>query len=274
MNSNSPQQASDESPFERLRAVMAALRDPAGGCPWDRAQTHATLIPYLLEETYEVVDAIERGDDAELCEELGDLLFQIVFHAQLAAERGNFVLPDVATAIADKLIRRHPHVFADATIRDADELRLAWARHKEAERRAKGLTDAESLLNGAIRAAPALMQAQDIQKRVARVGFDWPHVDGVIAKVREELEEIVEAHREGQAPARIREEVGDLLFAAVNLARHFGVDAEDALRGANNKFSGRFRALEREVRSLGKGPAECSATELEAAWVKVKQREG
>lgn len=264
----------NDAPFARLRAVMAALRDPAGGCPWDRAQTHRSLIPYLLEEAYEVVDAIERGDAVELCEELGDLLFQIVFHAQLAAERGAFELPDVAVTIADKLIRRHPHVFADSQIRDAEELRAAWQQHKDAERRAKGFDDFGSVLEGALRAAPALMQAQDIQKRVAKVGFDWDCIDGVIAKVREELDEIVAARAAAESPERVREEVGDLLFAVVNLARHLEVDAEDALRGANTKFSRRFRALEDRVVEMGKTPAACTVAELEVIWERVKQEDG
>lgn len=259
-----------EEAFARLDAVMAALRDPDRGCPWDRKQTHRSLIPYLLEEAHEVIDAIERDDEAELCEELGDLLFQVVFHAQLAREREAFALHDVATAVADKLVRRHPHVFGDVTYADEDAFRKAWDQHKRSEKQARRGADPGSVLADALRSAPALMQAQDIQKRVAKVGFDWTEVGGVFDKVREELAELAAAHAQAEGPQRLREEIGDLLFSVVNLARHLGVDAEDALRGANRKFTQRFEQVEQAARASGRQPAECTTAELEAFWQQAK----
>ncbi|WP_375396418.1 nucleoside triphosphate pyrophosphohydrolase [uncultured Sphingomonas sp.] len=219
--------------MERLVAVMARLRDPVTGCEWDVAQTFATIAPYTIEEAYEVVDAIERADLVELKDELGDLLLQVVFHARIAEEAGHFALSDVVAAICDKMERRHPHIFGAVT----DGGHSLWEEIKAGERGAKG---AESALDGVAIGLPALLRAEKLQKRAARVGFDWPDADGARAKIDEELAEVEtaasDAHRE--------EEVGDLLFAVVNWARKLEIDSEAALRGANAKFERRFRAME------------------------------
>jgi ATP diphosphatase len=221
------------SQFNRLAEVMARLRDPEGGCPWDLEQDFATIAPYTIEEAYEVADAIERGDLAGLREELGDLLLQVVYHAQMAAEAGAFDLADVASGIADKMIRRHPHVFGDVEVASAAAQTEAWEKLKAAEKPRAGALDGVAL------GLPALMRAQKLQKRAARVGFDWPDAQGPRAKIDEELAEIAAAPSERHA-----EEIGDLLFAVVNYARHLGVDAEEALRSANAKFERRFTAME------------------------------
>jgi ATP diphosphatase len=238
---------------ERLAAVMQRLRSP-DGCAWDREQTFATIAPYTLEEAYEVADAIERGNLDDLREELGDLLLQVVFHAQMAAEQGAFDLRDVAAGIADKMVRRHPHVFGDA-LAGADH-RDAWEALKAAEKSRTGALD------GVAHALPALLRAQKLQSRAARVGFDWPDVSGPRAKIDEELAEI-----EAAEPAQRAEEVGDLLFAVVNYARHLGIDAEEALRAANGKFERRFAAME-----LAAGPtfAALDLNAKEALWQSAK----
>ena len=216
-----------------LAAIMARLRDPDGGCPWDLEQTFATIAPYTIEEAYEVADAIERGDMAELKGELGDLLLQVVFHARMAEEAGAFALPDVIAAICDKMIRRHPHVFAQVGAGiDAAGVKDSWEASKAAERTGGALA-------GVALALPALMRAEKLQKRAARTGFDWPDASGARAKIDEELAEIADA-----SPAELEGEVGDLLFAAVNYARHLKIDPEQALRAANAKFERRFAAME------------------------------
>lgn len=242
--------------IERLVEIMARLRGP-GGCEWDRAQTFATIAPYTIEEAYEVADAIERGDLAELRDELGDLLLQVVFHSRIAEEAGAFALADVVAAISDKMERRHPHIFGDA--RDGGH--HLWEEVKAAERARKG---AASALDGVAAGLPALTRAEKLQKRAARVGFDWPDAAGPRAKVAEEL---AEADAAPDAAARA-DEIGDLLFAVVNWARHEGVDAEQALRAASAKFERRFRHMEQQA-----GPAfeRLSLAEKEALWVAAKQ---
>ncbi|MFC3713659.1 nucleoside triphosphate pyrophosphohydrolase [Sphingoaurantiacus capsulatus] len=244
--------------FARLAAVMRKLRDPDGGCPWDLEQNFATIAPYTIEEAYEVADAIERGDMAELREELGDLLLQVAYHAQMAAEAGAFTLADVAAGIADKMVRRHPHVFGDAEVADAAAQTDAWEKLKAAEKPRSGALDGVAL------GLPAMMRAQKLQKRAGRVGFDWPDADGPRAKIDEELAEIAEASDDTRA-----EEVGDLLFAVVNYARHLGIDAEEALRAANGKFERRFVAMEA---AAGTGFAALDLDAKEALWQAVKAK--
>ena len=241
--------------IERLVAIMTRLRDPEHGCEWDRAQSWATIAPYTIEEAYEVADAIARDDAADLKDELGDLLLQVVFHSRIAEEAGAFTLAEVVAGVSDKMERRHPHIFSNHGALD-------WEGSKADERAAKGVTGA---LDGVAVGLPALTRAEKLQNRAARVGFDWPDADGPRAKIEEELQEVVEAS--GDAVA---EEVGDLLFAVVNWARHLGVDAEAALRSANAKCEHRFRAMENEA-----GPAlpTLSLDEKEALWQRVKQRD-
>ncbi|MEE8333181.1 MAG: nucleoside triphosphate pyrophosphohydrolase [Alphaproteobacteria bacterium] len=253
--------------IQPLLDVMARLRDPDGGCPWDVEQDFGTIAPYTIEEAYEVADAIERGDMPALKDELGDLLFQVVFHSRMAEEKRAFAFGDVVAAITDKMIRRHPHVFADADIRSEADQTIAWEAQKAAERAA------DSALDGVALSLPALMRAEKLQKRAARVGFDWPDLAPVTAKVHEELDEIAEAVAEGQAPARLEEEVGDLLFACVNLARHLGVDPESALRAGNTKFERRFHGVEARLRADGKTPANSTLDEMEAQWEATKRAE-
>lgn len=252
--------------FRELVAIMARLRAP-GGCPWDREQSHESLRPYLLEEAYEVLEAIDQGSHDKLAEELGDLLLQIVFHAQIAAEEGRFTIGDVAAGISAKLRHRHPHVFADAEVRDSEEVIDNWEHLKRAERRN---SDRQSILDGIPAALPALRRATDVQKRVARVGFDWDDASGPAAKVREELAEIEEAGAEGDEQ-RVAEEVGDLLFAAVNLARRLGVDSEDALRVAVARFSERFRAMETMASDRGIQLEGLTLEQLDELWDAVKR---
>ncbi len=241
--------------IERLVAIMARLRDPQHGCAWDVAQTWASIAPYTIEEAYEVADAIARDDAADLKDELGDLLLQVVFHSRIAQEAGAFTLADVVTSISDKMERRHPHIFGDATASPG------WEELKAAERRDK---DDPSALAGVAAGLPALMRAVKLQKRAARVGFDWPDAEGPRAKIHEEIEEIADAPVD-----EIEEEVGDLLFAVVNWARHLGVDPETALRAGNAKFERRFRDMEQIG---GNGFAPLTLDEKEALWQQVKQR--
>lgn len=242
-------------PIDRLVAIMARLRDPKHGCEWDRTQTWATIAPYTIEEAYEVADAIARGDVADLRDELGDLLLQVVFHSRIAEEAGAFTLADVATAISDKMERRHPHIFG--TQGGASD----WERSKADERAARGVTGA---LEGVTLGLPALIRAEKLQKRAARVGFDWPNADGPRAKIDEELAEI-----ETASPDHYTEEIGDLLFAVVNWARHLGVDAEAAVRAANAKFEHRFRGMEGLA---GPDFPNLSLDEQDALWREVKRR--
>ena len=255
----------DSPPLERLLAIMARLRDPQTGCEWDVTQTFATIAPYTIEEAYEVADAITRQDMASLREELGDLLLQVVFHARIAEEAGLFAFADVATAIADKLESRHPHVFGAASATDQPR-EQRWEQLKADERRAGGATSA---LDGGALALPALMRADKLQKRAARVGFDWDDPSGSADKVREELAELAAA---GSDDERL-EEAGDLLFAAVNAVRAYGIAPEDALRAANAKFERRFRAMEACALSDGEDFASLPLARQEALWQRVKAAE-
>jgi nucleoside triphosphate diphosphatase len=259
-------------PIDRLLAIMARLRDPERGCPWDRKQNYASLVPHTLEEAYEVADAIERNAMADLQEELGDLLFQVVFYTQLAREAGHFDFAGVASAAGDKLIRRHPHVFSATTAgADAAALRAAWERQKTAERAAKG--GSGGWLGGIAHALPALTRAEKLQRRAARVGFDWEHPGEVIEKVREELAEVAGA-LEGKAdPLQIAHEIGDLLFSCVNLARHLRVDAEQALRQANHRFERRFGHVETALAREGKNLESASLPEMDRLWDEAKRLE-
>lgn len=255
---------------QRLLDIMARLRDPEGGCPWDREQDFASIAPYTLEEAYEVAEAIAHGDSEELRDELGDLLFQVVFHARMAEERGWFAFTDVVEAICDKMIRRHPHVFADAEVADAREQTEAWEAMKARERADRRQDD--SALAGVSLALPGLTRARKLQARAARVGFDWPDAAGVLAKVREELDEL-EQVLDGGSPEAIEEELGDLLFAVVNLARHRELDPEAAMRAANAKFMGRFQAMERRARARGEDLAVLSPEAMDELWEAVKAGE-
>jgi ATP diphosphatase len=252
--------------MERLLTIMRRLRDPETGCPWDVAQSFETIAPYTIEEAYEVADAIQRGDAEDLLDELGDLLLQVVFHAQMADEKGWFGFADVEAAISDKMERRHPHVFGDADIDSADAQTLAWEVQKAEERRARGQ---HSLMDGVAAGLPEWMRAKKIQKRAAEAGFDWPSAEPVLDKLAEESREVREAMDSGNE-ANIEEEVGDLLFAVVNLARQLRVDPGKALRAANAKFEQRFRAMEERA-----GGADALAAldldEQEALWQAVKQ---
>ena len=253
----------------RLIEIMARLRDPENGCPWDQKQDFASLIPYTLEEAYEVADAVDREDFHDLREELGDLLLQVAFHARLAEERTLFVFEDVAAAICDKLVRRHPHVFAGMDF-DSDMARLHfWENSKLEEKKAKGSQEPEGALAGIPANLPALMQAQKLQKRASRFGFDWTEVSPVYAKVEEELAELRIAQESGNKE-HVQEEVGDLLFAAVNLSRHLGVDAEAALRASNRKFTQRFGFVEQRLKTQHRPMAEATATELDELWEQAK----
>lgn len=249
-----------QPPIDRLLAIMRQLRNPDGGCEWDLAQDFSTIAPYTIEEAYEVSDAIAGGDPAAICDELGDLLLQVVFHSQIAADGGLFGFDDVANAISDKIERRHPHIFGDG---QTDDVRQQWEQIKAAERTADGPASA---LAGVALSLPALLRAQKLQGRAARVGFDWPDVDGPRDKIAEELAEVAAATTDAER----QEEVGDLLFAVVNYARHLGIDAEGALRGANNKFARRFAAMEdRAGGSLSGLPLDTQ----ESHWLAVKALE-
>ena len=253
-----------------LLATMARLRDPETGCPWDVRQDHASLIPFLIEEAYEVIDAIERKDLAELRAELGDLLLQVVFHAQLAAERGDFNFEDVAAGINDKLVRRHPHVFADAVFATDDERQQAWEQAKADERQEKQAAGSfVSVLDGVAESLPALMHCEKIQDRAANFGFDWPEAEPVFEKVLEELDETKEAWHSGNQ-THIEEEIGDLLLVTVNLARHLKVNPEHALKKSTRKFSRRFQFIEQQVAASGRDLKQCSLPELDAFWDEAK----
>jgi ATP diphosphatase len=248
--------------LDRLLRIMAHLRDPVNGCEWDRAQRFETIVPHTIEEAYEVADAVARGDIDDIRDELGDLLFQVVFQARIAQEAGHFAFDDVAKSIANKLEARHPHIFADAE-HPGEARDERWEALKAAERAEKG---AESALDGVALALPALMRAEKLQKRAARTGFDWPDPVGPAEKLVEEIEELAEA-----SPAKQLEEAGDLLFAAVNLVRAYGIKAEDALREANDKFERRFRAMEQIAGQAFPG---LTLEQQEGLWQQVKQDEG
>ena len=255
----------DAGQMERLRAIMHRLRAP-GGCPWDAEQTHESLLPNLIEEAYELVDAIRSGDIAHMREELGDLLLQVVFHSELAGEAGHFHLDDVARGISDKLVHRHPHVFASSDAATTDAVLAQWDVIKRAE---KGDQE-KPYLHGVGRGLPALPRAAKLQKKAAKVGFDWPDASGVIAKIREELVEVEQA-MEGGSPHAIEEEFGDLLFSVVNLIRHRGADPELLLAAANTKFERRFEAMESVLKLDGITLAAAGLDTMESAWQRAKQ---
>jgi MazG family protein len=260
--------------FRDLARIMARLRDPVSGCPWDLEQDFATIAPYTIEEAYEVADAIERADMGELRDELGDLLFQVMFHSRMAEEQGAFALADVVAAINDKMIRRHPHVFGgEGDGRSADEQTVAWEAVKAAERASKAGGDAPpSALDGVARALPALLRAEKLQKRAARTGFDWTETPPIFDKLEEEIAEVKEAIASGDADA-VEDEVGDLLFVVANLARRLSVDPEQALRKANAKFERRFRAMEQASKADAVEFASLTLDEQEAYWQRVKKAE-
>ncbi len=258
------------APIERLKSIMVRLRDPVGGCPWDVEQTFATIAPYTLEEAYEVADAIDRGDFDDLRSELGDLLFQVIFHARMAEEKGLFAFDDVTAAIADKLERRHPHVFGDEAARpDGASQKLRWEDIKAAERAEKAQ---HGVLDDVPVGLPALHRAAKLTKRAARVGFDWPSTDEVFAKLEEEIGELKAEIAAGDAQ-KAAEEMGDLLFVVANLARKLGVEPEDALRGANAKFVRRFHFIEAELAKDGRTPDQSDLAEMDALWDAAKAAE-
>jgi ATP diphosphatase len=265
--------------IDDLLAIMARLRDPADGCPWDREQTFATIAPYTIEEAYEVADAIDRNDMPGLRDELGDLLLQVVFHARMAQEQGAFGFDDVVDAICDKMIRRHPHVFAGTRLDDAAGQARAWDEHKRAERAASGDADT-SALAGIARGLPERQRALKLQQRAARVGFDWPDPTPVIAKLHEEIDEvraefaaIAQAPGDAAAQSRLEDEIGDLLFVCANLARHARVDPGTALRRANRKFEGRFRAMEALAAADGIALATQPLAVQDRYWDRAKAQE-
>ncbi|AZR74572.1 nucleoside triphosphate pyrophosphohydrolase [Anoxybacter fermentans] len=258
--------------FYRLLKIMARLREP-DGCPWDRKQTHASLKPYLLEETYEVLEQLEKENLEGLKEELGDLLLQVVFHAQIADEEGNFSIKEVISGISDKLIRRHPHIFGSIKVENADQVLVNWNRIKAQEKKEAGVDDQQtSLLDQVNPHQPALMEAQELQAKAAEVGFDWDNIQGALFKVREELEEVNNALKRDDKTA-VQEEIGDLLFAVVNVARLAGCHSELVLRQANHKFRRRFQALEKKVAEKGKKIEDLSLEILDRFWDEVKIQE-
>jgi ATP diphosphatase len=259
------------TPIERLRTIMQRLRDPQSGCPWDREQDWASIAPHTIEEAYELADAIARDEPAAVRDELGDVLFQVVFQSRIAEERGLFDFDAVAAAIADKLERRHPHVFGDAKIDDAAAQTLAWEQHKRAERAARG--EGTGALDGVALGLPALTRATKLGSRAAKAGFDWADAAGVVAKVREELAELQDEIDRGDR-TRTHEELGDLLFALAQAGRHLNVDAEAALRDASAKFERRFRHVEAALAAEGQTSAEVDMERLESLWARAKQERG
>jgi MazG family protein len=268
MTSSAP--PSDLRPIDRLLAIMARLRDPESGCPWDIEQTFATIAPYTVEEAYEVADAIERGDLSDLKEELGDLLLQVVFHSRMAEEQGAFAFEDVARAINDKMIRRHPHVFAQESYASLADQKDGWEALKAAERESKGRN--QSLLDDVPVGLPALTRAVKLSKRAAGVGFVWPSAKEVLEKLHEEVEEL-EAEIAAGDLEKARQEMGDVLFVVANLARTLDVDPEDALRFTNAKFGRRFRYIEERLAERGKTPDQSDLAEMDALWDEAKVAE-
>lgn len=282
--------------FDDLVALMSRLRSPEG-CPWDREQTYATLAPMLLEEAYEAFEAVEEargGRPLELRDELGDLLFQIVFYSQVARERGEFTIDDVTEAIHSKMVRRHPHVFGDASVRDNEELLRNWEAMKAEEKRAAGkearAAGEESLLDGVSKRLPALMEAHQLATKAARIGFDWQRLEDIFDKLHEEIEELRAAIRDErdersakesgagalaeESDGRVREELGDVFFAVANIARHLGVEPEAALKLTNRKFRRRFRHVERGLSAAGRAPGEATLEEMESLWQEAKESDG
>ncbi|MDH5711220.1 MAG: nucleoside triphosphate pyrophosphohydrolase [Gammaproteobacteria bacterium] len=257
--------------LEKLLDIMRALRDPETGCPWDIKQDFSSITTYTIEEAYEIADTIERGDMHELKGELGDLLFHIVFYAQMANEQGQFCFDDIVEVINDKLVRRHPHVFADTEAGSDEELLKAWEQQKASEREGKGnYGEAGSALDGIASTLPALKWAEKIQKRAAHTGFDWDELAPVFAKLHEEIDELKQEVEVENNHERIIDEMGDVLFSCVNLSRHLGVSAEQALRQGNKKFIGRFQQMEKLIASEGRAIEDYSLEELEQQWQKAK----
>lgn len=272
MNPSAENKLASNDPLTRLLAIMAALRDPQSGCPWDLKQDFASIVPHTIEEAYEVADAIAKQAPEAICDELGDLLFQVVFYAQLGREQGWFGFDDIARGVGDKLIRRHPHVFGDASVADADAVKEQWEAIKRQERAAKRQAEGSQVFADVPSNLPALLQAVKIQKRCRSVGFDWDHIAPVLDKVREEADEVeAELDLPSRDDARVTEEIGDLLFAVVNLARHAGVNPETALRQANQKFINRFQAVEAQAAAAKRPLEDFSLDELEAFWQLAKE---
>ena len=263
------------SPIKRLLDVMAKLRDPDGGCPWDLAQNFSTIVPYTIEEAYEVAEAIDAEDWAALRDELGDLLFQVVFYARMAEEAGLFDFDDVAAGAAEKMVRRHPHDFGDVTVEGAAGQTRAWEAHKAAERAARAARDGRlpSVLDGVADRLPASARATKLQARAARVGFDWPDIAPVFDKIDEEIDEIRAALVDGAPAERLTDEIGDLMFACINLARHADVDVETALRGVNAKFERRFRRIEALLAAEDRTPDGATLEEMDRLWNQAKSEE-
>lgn len=264
--------------IDRLLAVMERLRDPDNGCPWDLKQTFETIAPYTIEEAYEVADAIADGDMAQLRDELGDLLLQVVYHAQIGREQNAFDFKDIAAAIGEKMIQRHPHVFGDGEIADADQQSVAWEEQKARERAEKSanrgfLGEPHGALEGIARNLPALTRAYKLQNRAARVGFDWPDAEPVFNKIDEELVEVRDEISAGGGHEELAGEIGDVLFAVINLARHLGIEPEDALRRTNRKFEHRFKAMETLSKESGEEFSKLSLEQQEELWIKVKNFE-
>lgn len=257
--------------LSKLIDVMAQLRTPVTGCPWDLEQNFSTIAPYTIEEAYEVADAIQRDDMAGLKDELGDLLLQVVFHARMAEEEGLFAFDDVAASIAEKMIRRHPHVFGDQERGDADAVTETWEQVKARERQEKG--EDESALDGVAIALPALMRAEKLTKRAARVGFTWPDVAQVFDKLQEEIGEVQEVIAQGADPDRLEDEIGDMLFVVANIARTLGVDPEKALERCNRKFTSRFQLMEKALTADGSALSDHTLEEMDAAWDEAKRSE-
>lgn len=257
------------APIDRLRAIMARLRNPDGGCAWDLAQDFSTIAPYTIEEAYEVADAVERGDMNDLKEELGDLLLQVVFHAQMAEEDGRFTFDDVAAAICDKLVRRHPHIFSDGPARTPEEIKAIWDEIKAEERARKSK---HGLIDDVPVALPSLVRAEKLQRRMAKVGLDWPDITGVADKIEEEVAEFAAATRAGDQAA-MAAEFGDLLFSLVNAARHAGIDADAALRDTNARFARRVRGIEAALQAEGTPVEALDASGWDARWEAIKRTE-
>lgn len=260
-------------PIAELLRIMARLRDPVGGCPWDVQQDFASIAPYTIEEAYEVADAIDRGDMHDLKDELGDLLLQVVFHSRMAEEAGLFAFDDVVAAICDKMVRRHPHVFAGVVVSGVEEQTLAWEEGKRDERHAKGGEVDLSALAGIARGLPEWQRAVKLQKRAARVGFDWPDVNPVFDKLHEEIEEVRAEFAAGTGHLELEDELGDVLFVCANLSRHGKVDFGAALRRANAKFERRFRRMEAIAAAEGVSLSSLSLAEQDGYWSRVKREE-
>jgi len=265
--------AAAQTPVDRLRAVMAALRDPEAGCPWDRQQTFDTIAPYTIEEAYEVAEAIAQGHMSELREELGDLLFQVVYHARIAEERGAFDFDDVAEAITEKMIRRHPHVFGEQPADNPEDVGAIWEDVKQRERAEKGRPEPESALDDIPLALPGLTRAWKLHRRAARAGFDWSSPEAVFAKIREELDELEAEVVGGEPPERIADELGDVLFTVARLAGFVDQDPEETMRAAQRKFTRRFKYMEARLSEVGRPMADASMDELELLWRDAKRAE-